>query len=97
MAYLNKQERDQMAQDLKDKTRQQIRGYVNRKDKATRLAFWRNAQESGKWMTRYVLPNLGAIVTVYESLDEKPKGWFNKRDYRIEQIEVEPTPNNRTE
>ena len=96
MAYLNQQERDQMAEDLKDKTRQQIRGYVNRRDPKTRLAYWRNAQESGKWMTRYVLPTLGTMVTVYESVAEKPKGWFNKRDYTIEQIVVEPTANNRT-
>ena len=96
MAYLNKQERDQMAEDIKDKTRQQIRGYVNGKDPKARLAYWRNVQESGKWMTRYVLETLGTMVTIYEVLDEEPKGWFNKRDYKIEQIVVEPTRSNRT-
>jgi hypothetical protein len=96
MAYLNQNERDQMAQDLKDKTRQQIRGYVNGKDAKARLAYWRNVQESGKWMTRYVLESLGTMVTVYEVLEEESKGWFNKRDYKIEQIVVEPTANNRT-
>lgn len=96
MAYLNKEERDKMAEDIKDKTRQQIRGYVNGKDAKARLAYWRNVQESGKWMTRYVLESLGTIVTIYEVLDDKDHGWFSKRDFKIEQIIVEPTPSNRT-
>jgi hypothetical protein len=74
----------------------QIRGYTNRKDKDTRLAYWRNVQESGKWMTRYVMDSLGTMVTIYEAIDEKNKGWFNQRKYRIEQIVVEPTTSNRT-
>ena len=95
MAYLNQQERDQMAQELRDKTRQQIRGYVNGKDKKARLAYFRNVQEPGKWMTRYVLDEFGVMVTIYEVFDEKPHGWFNQRDYRIEQVVVEPTAANR--
>ena len=53
-------------------------------------------QEPGKWMTRYVLDSLGVMVTIYEIFDEKPQGWFNTRDYRIEQVVVEPTAANRT-
>ncbi|MDQ7028173.1 MAG: hypothetical protein Q9P01_11260 [Anaerolineae bacterium] len=96
MAYLNKQERDQMAEEIKDKSPSQIRGYVNGKDKKARLAYWRNVQESGKWMTRYIMDSLGTMVTIYETFDEESKGWFNQRKYRVAQIVVEPSPNNRT-
>lgn len=95
MAFLSKDERDALAQEIKDKNFGQIRGYVHGKDDTARLAYFRNAQESGKWMTRYVLEGLGTMVTVYEELKEEKKGWFNKRKYVIEQIVVEPTKANR--
>ena len=96
MAYLNKQERDKLAEDIKNKTFQQIRGYVNRKDKKARLAYFRNVQESGKWMTRYVLESFGTQVTVYEAPDEKnADGKIIQRKFRIDQIVVEPTGDNR--
>jgi hypothetical protein len=96
MAYLTQHERDKIAEEIKDMSPGQLRGYANRKDPKARLAYWRNAQESGKWMTRYVMDSLGTMITIYETFDEKPKGWFSQRKYRIEQIVVEPTPNNRT-
>jgi len=95
MAFLNKDERDALLNDIKNKSFNGIRGYVNRKDAKARLAYFRNVQESGKWMTRYVLEGLGTQVTVYEKLDEENEGWFSKRKYEIEQIVVEPTANNR--
>jgi hypothetical protein len=94
MAFLNKQERDQLAEDLKDKTFQQIRGYINRKDKNARLAYYRNVQLSTHWMTRYVMPTVGTQVTVFEAVDENTKDDITRRKYRIDQIMVEPTSYN---
>lgn len=95
MAFMNKDERDALLDEIKDKKFNQIRGYVHRKDADARLAYYRNVQESGHWMTRYVLEGLGTKVTVYEKINEQDKGWFNKRKYEITQIVIEPTDENR--
>lgn len=95
MAFLTKDERDALANELANKNFGQIRGAVNRKDNKARLAYFRNVQESGKWMTRYVLETLGTMVTVYEIYEPEKKGWFSKAKYRIEKIVVEPTRENR--
>jgi hypothetical protein len=95
MAFLSKEERDALAEEIKDKNFGQIRGYVHGKDSKSRLAYFRNVQESGKWMTRYVLETFGTMVTVYEDLKEENKGWFSKRKYVIDKIVVEPTKTNR--
>ena len=95
MAFLNQDERDVLLDDIKNKKFNQIRGYVHRKDPDARLAYFRNVQESGHWMTRYVLEGLGTKVTVYEKINEQNKGWFNKRKYEITKIVVEPTYENR--
>jgi hypothetical protein len=96
MAFLNQSERDALANELANKNFGQIRGTVYRKDDKARLAYFRNVQESGKWMTRYVLEGLGVMVTVYETYNEEKKGWFNKVKYTIEKIVVEPTKANRS-
>lgn len=95
MAFMNKAERDALLEDIKNKRFQQIRGYVHRKDPEARLAYFRNVQESGQWMTRYVLEGMGTQVTIYEKIDEENEGWFNKRKYVIDKILVEPTAQNR--
>lgn len=93
MAFLNKQERDELLDEIKDKRFPQIRGICYRKDPRARLAYYRNVQESGKWMTRYVLEGLGTQVTIYEKAVQNERR--NRREYHIEQIVVEPTPENR--
>lgn len=94
MAFLNKQERDALLDDIKDKNFNGIRGYVHGKDAKARLAYFRNAQESGKWMTRYVLEGFGTRVTVYEKINAEQKVGYSQRTYVIEQIVVEPTDSN---
>ena len=96
MAFLSKDERDALAEEIKNKNFGQIRGYVHGKDSKSRLAYFRNVQESGKWMTRYVMETLGTMVTVYEDLKEEKKGWFSQRKYEIDKIVVEPTKSNRS-
>lgn len=95
MAFLNQQERDALLEDIKNKKFNQIRGYVYRKDAKARLAYFRNVQETGHWMTRYVLEGLGTQVTVYENANNQNKGLFSRRKYEITKIVVEPTSDNR--
>ncbi|MEM9952283.1 MAG: hypothetical protein AAF846_11810 [Chloroflexota bacterium] len=95
MPFLNKDERDELLNDIKDMKFNKIRGYVYRKDSKARLGYFRNVQESGQWMTRYILEGMGTMVTVYEKINEEDKGLFNKRKYEITQIKVEPTSENR--
>lgn len=93
MAFLNKEERDALLEEIKDKRYPRIRGILNTRDPKARLAYFRNAQHSGRWMTRYVLEGLGTQVTLYEKpiYNEARK----KREYIIEEIVVEPLPGNR--
>lgn len=93
MAYLNKQERDALLDDIKDKSYRQIRGYLYRKDKKARIAYFRNAQTTGKWETLYVLPTYGTRVTLVEAPyhDERSK----HQKFALQEIIVEPTEDNR--
>lgn len=93
MAFMNKQERDAMLDKMNGKSFQQIRGIVNSTDKKARIAYYRNVQETGKWMTRYIMEGAGTIVTLTEILEDAPRG--NKKHYRITEIELEPTDENR--
>ncbi|MEL6307036.1 MAG: hypothetical protein AAFN11_05460 [Chloroflexota bacterium] len=95
MAFMNKAERDALLDDIKDKNFNRIRNTIYRKDKKARLAYFRNVQESGMWMTRYIMEGAGAQVTVYEDIEEEQKEGFSKRTYNITQIVVEPTADNR--
>ncbi len=91
MAFLNQQEREALLNEIKDLRFNQIKGRLFRKDKKCRLAFFRNVQETNRWMTRYILEGLGTQVTLVESLDHSN----GKATYKLEEIIVAPTPENR--
>jgi len=93
MAFLNKDERDALLDEIKDKNFNRIRNHLYAKDQKGRLGYYRNVQESGKWMTRYILEGLGTQVTVVETLRDNARG--NKKEYVMEEIMVEPMPENR--
>lgn len=95
MAFLNQQERDALLDQIKNKKFRQIQGILIGKDQKARLAYFRNVQESGKWMTRYVLETLGTQVTLVETPVTKGSANNPKRDYELAEIIVEPTPANR--
>jgi hypothetical protein len=97
MAYLNEQERDTLLNELKNMSFQQAQGKLRRIDEKSRLAFYRNAQQTGRWLTRYVLPSLGTRVTLVEEHSEKPtsKERRLKSEYEFVEVIVEPTPDNR--
>jgi hypothetical protein len=91
MAFLNKDERDKLLNEIKDLSFNRIKGRLRSKDKRCRLAFYRNVQETDRWMTRYILDGLGTQVTLVESLDDSS----GKAKYNLVEIIVQPTPENR--
>lgn len=95
MAYLNKEERDALLDEIKNMKYNKIKGKLMRMDKKSRLAYFRNVQEVGRWMTRIVLEGLGTQVTLVETLDVDPLKGAKNRDYTLVEIIVEPTNENR--
>ncbi len=96
MAFLNAQERDALLQELKNMNFGQAKWKLIHLDPKGRLAYFRNNQAVDKWMTRYVLPGLGTRVTLVETYDTKQKGGKTKENFQLEEVVVEPTPDNRT-
>lgn len=102
MAYLNKQEREDLQQQLRGMKFNQAKGKVRGMDNNSRLAYFRNAQQQGKLYTRYVLPGLGTQITLVEAsvLSKKTMDevMFNPRkaSYELLDVMVEALPDNRT-
>jgi hypothetical protein len=94
MAYLNQQQREDLVNEIKNYKFMQAKGRVRRKDPESRLVFWRNAQSTGRLITRYDLPTLGTRVTLVEGVDEVQKGGKLKADYELIEVQAEPLPGN---
>jgi hypothetical protein len=100
MAFLNKQERDQLENELKGMKFGKATGKLRSMDPNGRLVYYRNVQETGEWNTRYELKGLGARVTLVERQVEKAAKVLNflktdKLTYDLVDVRVEPTPDNR--
>jgi hypothetical protein len=95
MAYLNEQERLALVNELKEMSFNRAKGKVRSLDPKARLAFYRNAQRVGQWMTRYELPGLGTRVTLVESHRDVQKNAKIKSEFELVEVIVEPTPDNR--
>lgn len=96
MAYLDYKEREALLNQLKDMNFFWARWKLRRLDPKARLAYFRNAQQTGKLQTRYVLESKGTQVTLVEELvggPDQPRGRVKKR---MTEVIVEPTPDNRT-
>lgn len=91
MAFMNKQERDALLDELKGNRFERCQRLLVLKDPKVRMKYWRNVQEVGRWMTRYVLPTYGVQVTLVESLATHDE----KRRFTLTEIIVEPTADNR--
>jgi hypothetical protein len=100
MAYLNRQEREALLNELKDMKINKARGKLRRMDKKGSVAYYRNAQMSGKLYTRYRLEGMGTQVTLVEVLQPPPPNASYKNPYKAKyefvEVIVEPTPENRT-
>ncbi len=97
MAYLTTEQRDALKKELEELSFNGAHGRLKRMDRKGRLAFYRNAQRAGKWMTRWVLPSLGTQITLVESNQalEKDKPNRVKNAYTLVEVVVEPTADNR--
>ncbi len=97
MAYLTKEERENLEKELKGLKFNQANGRVRGMDSHGRLMYYRNAQRVGEWWTRYELKSLGVFVTLIE------KHWDKETDrpdrelakFELVDVKVEPTPDNR--
>jgi hypothetical protein len=99
MAYLNAEEREQLANELINMPFRRAKHRVARMDRQGRLVYYRNNQRVNEWITRYDLEGLGARVLLIETRDvyedDDPKVKVNV-DYVLERVVVEPLPGNRT-
>lgn len=104
MAYLNREEREKLLNDLTKMSAPRARGKLRRMDSKVKLAYLRNAQESGEYWTRYDLGGLGVVVTLVERADETQTFTDKQgsapvrlsKDYRLTEVTVEPTLENKT-
>ncbi len=97
MAYLTEQERDALLNELKNMSFRQAQGKLRSLDDQGRMAYFRNAQQTGRWLTRYVLPALGTRVTLVEKHTDTATSneKRTKSEYEFVEVIVEPTPDNR--
>ncbi len=95
MAFLNQQEREQLAAQLRNMDFNKAKNKLLRIDPKGRLAYFRNAQKPDTYHTRFDLVGLGIRVTLVERrfVDEQ-NGKLHSR-FVLENVIVEPTPDNR--
>ncbi len=104
MAYLNQQERDKLLNELTKMSVPRARGKLRRMDPQVKLAFMRNAQASGEFLTRFDLRGLGTVVTLVERqgapeiTTDKPGSASVrlKGEFYLTEVRVEPMPENHT-
>jgi hypothetical protein len=96
MAYLNAQQRQELLDELKGMRFNRAKGKVRGMDDKSRLAYYRNAQNTGRLMTRYDLPTLGTRVTLVEDVDVRELKGKLKSEYDLLEVWVEPLPGNNT-
>jgi hypothetical protein len=97
MAFLDKNEREQLRNELLKLPFNRAKGKVRGMDTDSRLVFLRNVQNVDQWYTRYDLPSFGVRVTLIEHYDTKQaKSGKIKSDYKLVDVRVEPTPENKT-
>ncbi len=96
MAYLNKQQRDALLNELKSMNFKQAKGKLHRIDPKGRLAVYRNNQSVGKWVTRFDLYSLGTRVTLVEVYNTRPQGNRHKAEFELVDVLIEPLPDNKT-
>lgn len=102
MAYLNGAERQALLDELKSLSFRKAKGRLRRLDPKGQMAYYRNAQQTGEYVTCFVLHGKGTRVELVEKLthsDGKETHFgFNrlKPKYTFSRVVIEPTPENRT-
>lgn len=94
MAYLNEQQRTKLVDDLKNLKFNQAKGKLRRMDPKARLVYLRNAQQVGRWMTRYDLQSLGTSVTLVEQNHVVNDDKRLESEWELVEVIAEPLPDN---
>ncbi len=97
MAYLTAGQRDELQRELEQLSFRRANGRLKRMDPMGRMAWYRNAQNTGQWTTKHVLAGLGTQVTLVEVnlFKETDKAARVRNEYVLAEVIVEPTPDNR--
>lgn len=103
MAFLNRAEREQLLNELKVMKFNRAKAKLRRIDPKGHMAYFRNAQESGKLYTRFELVGLGTVVTLVESGEDVQttttaagaNATRQKRETTLLEVIVAPTSENR--
>ncbi len=97
MAYLTVNERAELQRELEQLSFGRANGRLKRMDPMGRIAYYRNAQLTGQWATRYVLAGLGTQVTLVEvnTMRETDKAARVRNEYALAEVIVEATADNR--
>ncbi len=97
MTYLGAEERAALQRELEQLSFRRANGRLKRMDPMGRMAWYRNAQHTGQWTTKYVLVGLGTQVTLVEVNLAKAtdKATRVRNEYTLADVIVEPTPDNR--
>lgn len=97
MAYLNAKQRQELQDDLKNRSFRGAKWKLRWMDSDARLVFQRNNQTVGKWLTRFELKDAGVRVTLVEtnSFNTHKNGKVSN-DYVYSDAIVEPLPDNKS-
>lgn len=102
MAYLNQAEREALLDELKALSFRKAKGRLRKLDAKGRMAFYRNYQRTGEFVTCFVLEGKGTRVELVETLartEGKPIHYGVNRlkaKFTFARVAIEPTPENRT-
>ncbi len=96
MAYLNADERQKLLDELKRMRFHQAKHKLIRMDPKGRLVYYRNNQNTNKWLTRIDLVSYGTRVTLVEESRLREKNGKTYAEFELTEIIVEPTPDNRS-
>ena len=94
MAHLNQRERTELAEQLAGMKFKKAQGKVRGLDHNGRLAYFRNQQTPTRLLTRYTLPTLGVVITLVEEHSSKTNAAKIFSEFALEEVIVEPTPDN---
>lgn len=96
MAYLNQKQREELRDDLKNRSYRGAKWKLRLMDPSTRLVFLRNNQDVNKWLTRFELGQAGVRVTLVETNEfNTRKNGKVSNDYTYVDAIVEPLPQNK--
>ncbi|MCY3947159.1 MAG: hypothetical protein OXF44_12870 [Anaerolineaceae bacterium] len=97
MAYLTASQRADLQRELEQLSFRRANGRLKRMDPMGRMAYYRNAQNTGEWTTKHILAGLGTQVTLVEvnlaKATDRPDRVRN--EYTLADVIVEATPDNR--